>query len=192
VAALELKEYTSWSHSYSGSIALIQAAEGKHKPTAVVSVSLAAVRRDWPSLFSTLYYLLGYSMPHRLRRRWLASRTVDHATGRWLFHTVSSRRRKALVRRGDRNLPILNPRVITEQYMSSLRTNLDVYAQKIKVPVMIIGGAKDVIVPLGRLEHLVSLMTDGTLVVMEDQGHLAPIERPAATATITKRFINGL
>jgi hypothetical protein len=35
-------------------------------------------------------------------------------------------------------------------------------------------------------------MPDATLVVMEDQGHLAPIERPAATATITKRFVNGL
>jgi pimeloyl-ACP methyl ester carboxylesterase len=57
---------------------------------------------------------------------------------------------------------------------------------------MIIAGARDVIVPLQQLEQLVSHMRDGTLVVMEDQGHLAPIERPAATATITKRFINGL
>jgi hypothetical protein len=36
------------------------------------------------------------------------------------------------------------------------------------------------------------VLTDGTLVIMADQGHLAPIERPAATATITKRFIGGL
>lgn len=192
VQALDLQHFTCWSHSYSGSIALIHAAEGKRKPNAVVSVSLAALRRDWPSFLSTLYYQLGQLMPYRMQRRWIASKTVDHATGRWLFHTVTARRRRALVRRGDKNLPILNPRVVTEEYLSALDTNLDLYAAAVTVPVLIIAGAKDIIVPLRRLEHLVSLMPDGMLVVMEDQGHLAPIERPATTATITKRFINGL
>src|SRR5436189_198975 len=83
------------------------------------------------------------------------------------------------------------PRVVTEEYMSALDTDLEYFAARVKVPVLMIAGAKDIIVPLKRLEHLVSVVPDGTLVVMEDQGHLAPIERPAATATISKRFING-
>lgn len=192
VARVGIEDYVSWSHSYSGSIALIQAAGGAHKPTALVSVSLAAVRRDWPSALSTLYYQLGMVMPKWLQRRWIASKTVDHATGRWLFHSVTAERRRALVKRGDKNLPILNAQVVTEEYMSALDTNLDAFAETVAMPVLLIAGAKDFIVPLKRLEHLESLMPDATLVVMEDQGHLAPIERPATTATITKRFINGL
>ncbi|MDB5178489.1 MAG: Hydrolase [Patescibacteria group bacterium] len=192
VGELDLEDWVSWSHSYSGSIALIQAAEGAHKPAAVVSVSLAAVRRDVASAVSTLYYWVGQFLPHRVRRRWIASRTVDHATGRWLFMTATTRRRKALMRRGDRNLPILNVQVVTEEYMSARQTPLEPYAAAVDMPVLIVAGARDIIVPLKQLEQLVSLMPDGALTVMEDQGHLAPIERPAATATITKRFINGL
>jgi pimeloyl-ACP methyl ester carboxylesterase len=187
-----LKDYVSWSHSYSGSIALIHAAQGKHKPTVMISVSLAAMRRDWASMMSTWYYQLGRVMPKEIQRRWISSRFIDHATGRWLFMTVSTARRKALQKRGDENLPILNALVVTEEYLSALDTDLDRYAAKVTVPTLLIAGARDFIVPLRRLEHLESLLSDGTLVVMEDQGHLAPIERPATTATISKRFINGL
>lgn len=189
VGALELEDWVSWSHSYSGSIALIQAAEGEHRPQALVSVSLADVRRDLASAISTFYYWVGQFMPRPVRHRWIASRTVDHAAGRWLFMTVSPHRRKVLMERGERNLPILNVKVVTEQYMSSMKTPLEPYARRVKMPVLIIAGAKDVIVPLRRLKRLVQQMPQAELVVMEDQGHLAPIERPAATATLTKRFL---
>lgn len=192
VAALGLEDWVSWSHSYSGSIALIQAVGGKHRPRALVSVSLADVRRDFASAISTFYYWVGQFMPRPVRHRWIASRTVDQAAGRWLFMTVTPRRRKILMERGERNLPILNVKVVTEQYMSSMKTPLEPYARRVDVPVLIIAGAKDVIVPLRRLERLVKLMPDGTLKIMQDQGHLAPIERPAATATITKRFLSGV
>jgi pimeloyl-ACP methyl ester carboxylesterase len=192
VGALGLEDWASWSHSYSGSIALIHAAKGKHKPVAVLSVSLADVRRGLPSLISTFYYWIGQFMPRGMRRHWIASQRVDRATGRWLFLTVSSNRRQELMKRGRRNLPILNAQVVTEEYMSALSTNLAWYAARVKRPVMIIAGAKDVIVPVRRLEKLVSMMPDGELVILKDQGHLAPIERPTATATITKRFLNGL
>jgi pimeloyl-ACP methyl ester carboxylesterase len=192
VEALELQEYVSWSHSYSGSIALIHAARGKHKPQAMISVSLAAVRRDWPSFLSTLYYRLGQRLPKGLQHRWIASRMIDHATGRWLFMTATTARRKFLQRRGDKNLPLMNALVVTEEYLSALDTDLDWYARRVDIPVLIVAGARDIIVPVKRLERLVSLIDRGALEVLDDQGHLAPIERPGATATITKRFMNQL
>jgi pimeloyl-ACP methyl ester carboxylesterase len=192
VVAMELHEWVSWSHSYSGPIALMQAAEGLHKPTAMVSVSLAAVRKGLPSFVTTSYYWVGQFMPPQMRQRWLTSRTLDHATGRWLFMTMPTGRRREKQRQAERYLSTLNPRVVTEEYMSLLHTDLECYARKVTMPALMVAGARDVIVPLRSLENLSSLMHDGTLVVMQDQGHLAPIERPAATATITKRFINGL
>jgi pimeloyl-ACP methyl ester carboxylesterase len=192
VTVLELDGWVSWSHSYSSSIALIQAATGFHKPTAMISVSMAVLRRGLPSAVSTLYYWAGQYMPANMRQQWIASRAVDHATGRWLFMTMPTARRREKQRLAERDLPMLNPQVVTEEYMSALKTNLEPYARDVQVPVLIIAGARDVIVPLKQLEHLAGLLKDGTLVVMQDQGHLAPIERPAATATISKRFINGL
>jgi pimeloyl-ACP methyl ester carboxylesterase len=192
VTALGLEEWVSWSHSYSGSIGLIQAATGMHRPAAVVSVSLATVRKDFPSQISTFYYWLGEHLPVRFQHHWVASRTLDRATGRWLFQTVSTKRRRWLMRRGERGLPMMHPRVVIEEYMSSLNTPLENYARRVDVPVLIIAGARDVIVPLPRLEQLVEDLPDGKLAVMPDQGHLAPIERPTATATITKRWLAGL
>lgn len=192
VIALGLKDYISWSHSYSGSIGLIHAATGKNRPSAMISVSLAAVRRDLMGALSVWYYQFGRIMPGPLRRRLISSRLVDHATGRWLFMTVTTERRRALMRRGDENLPTLNAKVVIEEFFSALDTNLDEYAARVPIPVLLVAGGRDVIVPVRRLEHIAAILPNGAMVVMKDQGHLAPIERPAATATITKRFIAGL
>ncbi len=192
VTAIGLEDFACWSHSYSGSISLIQAAVGNNKPTALVSVSLAALRRDALSILGSLYYQISRMLPYGLAQRWLASKTIDHASHPWLFMTVSPQRQAVLVERGDENLALLNPRVVTQEHMSALGTDLEPYARRVTMPVLVVAGAKDILVPLKRLEELVGVMPDGMLVVMEDQGHLAPIERPAATATITKRFLNGL
>jgi pimeloyl-ACP methyl ester carboxylesterase len=192
IAALDLIDFVVWGQSFSGSIALIHASEGIRKPVATIGAPPAAVRRGPPRWITTWYYQIGGSMPEPLRMRWLTSRTVDRATGRLLVRTASGALREAILERRDRILPTLNARVITEQYMSLLDTNLEFYAATIKIPVLIIAGARDIIVPLHRLHRLVSLMPQGVLEVMHDQGHMAPLERPAETASITKRFVDGL
>lgn len=192
IAGLHLDDFVVWSHSYGGSIALIQAARGRVRPAGLVCVSLAAIRQDLPNQLTTTYYQFGRLLPYHWRQRWLASKLVDHMAGRWLFTTVTQRRREALVKRGDANLAHLDARVITEEYLSALNTRLEHYARQVSLPVLMIAGAKDVIVPVARLQRLARLMPHAKLVVMPDQGHLAPIERPGSVATLTKEFITRL
>jgi len=192
VVAMGPEDWVSWSHSYGGLIALVHGATGRHKPSAFVSVSLADARQDYAAWLTSMYYQAGRVMPYEMQRRWLASRTIDKMSQRMLITGVSARRRQEMVKRGEANLGTLNPRVITDQYFSAIRTPMEPYAAHLDMPALLIAGAKDVMVPVKRLERLMSVMPDGTLVIMEDQGHLAPIERPAATATITKRFLNGI
>lgn len=191
VGALGLHDWISWSHSYGGIPALMQAAEGKNKPSLLVGANLAAIHNGPGFLVSTMYYKAALRMPYEMRRRWVASRYLDRTTGRWLFTVVTTRRRLELMDRGSRNLAILKPNVVIEQYLSGLKTPLEEYARKVKAPVLIIAGAKDIIVPVKRLEKLVSSIPDGTLTIMPALGHLSPIEAPAETAAITKRYING-
>jgi pimeloyl-ACP methyl ester carboxylesterase len=191
VGALGVHDWVSWSHSYSGVLALIQAAQGKNKPELVVAANLAALRGGIGSVISTMYYKMARLMPYEMRRRWVASRFVDRATGRWLFTVVTTKRRLELMARGTRNLSTLRPNVVIEEYLSGVKAPVAKYAQAVKVPVLVIAGAKDIIVPVKRLEKLVSVMPDGTLVIMPALGHLTPIETPAETAAITKRYING-
>jgi pimeloyl-ACP methyl ester carboxylesterase len=189
--AIYLDEWICWSHSYSGSISLIQAASGTHKPQCMISVSMAVIRRSPAILMSTLYYRAGTLLPKNFQQHLIASRMLDHAAGRWLFMTASTQRRRELQERAERDLPTLNAKVVTEEYLSALTTNLEYYARRVEVPVLMVAGARDIVVPLRRLEHITGLMENVTLTVMDDQGHLAPIERPAAVGTITKRFIHN-
>ena len=192
IAELNLTTFVILGHSYGGSIAIIHAAEGANKPAATIAISPAEVRRGPPAWITTWYYQLGGLMPETWRRRWLTSRTIDRATGRLLIRSATGTLREAIIEHRDRVLPTLNPHVITEQYMSLLDINLGVYAGAIEIPVLIIAGAKDIIAPVSGLRRLTALMSQGTLEVMHDQGHLAPLERPAATATITRRYLKSL
>ena len=192
VQKLELSDFVTCGHSYGGCIALIHAVEGNYKPAMIIAVSLAAIRPGPLMWITTGYYRIGLLLPEPYRKRWLTSRIIDHATGRLLFQTSSKTQRKNIMERRDQDLPTFIPDVITEAYLSSLHTDLEYYASRITVPVLVIAGAKDIIVPLERLRKLVSLMPDGVLEVMRDQGHLAPLERPSATASVAKRFLNRL
>jgi pimeloyl-ACP methyl ester carboxylesterase len=190
VKRLELSDFVAWGHSYGGSIALIHAVEGDEKPSILVSVSPAAIRRGPLMWMTTGYYRIGLFLPEPYRKRWLTSRTIDHITARLLFQTDDETQFEKFVKRRGRDLPTFIPDVITDAYLSSLGTDLEDYASRLTTPVLVIAGAKDIIVPLQRLRRLVSLMSNGVLEVMHDQGHLAPLERPSATARITNRFLD--
>jgi len=189
IAELGLTQWASWSHSYSGAIALIQAAMGNHKPTAVISVSPPVLRRDAALWLTTAYYQMGRPMPRNMQKKWLASTNIDKISSRLMIYDVSESRRHTLAERGARNLATLDPKVVTEGFMSVLKLKLETYAPKVTMPVLVIAGAHDPVVPLVKLKRTVRLMPDSQLDIVADQGHLAPIERPAATATLTKRFL---
>jgi pimeloyl-ACP methyl ester carboxylesterase len=134
VTVVGLANWISWSHSYSGSIALIQAAQGRQRPRAVVCVSPALPRPGLSNAVTTMYYQTGRLLPEAWRQRWISSRSFDHATGRWLFKSVPTNRRREIQRKAERHLPKLNAEVVTEQYLSALQTDLRRYAARVTMP----------------------------------------------------------
>jgi pimeloyl-ACP methyl ester carboxylesterase len=190
IATLDPDCFVVVGHSYSGSIALIHAAEGAHKPASTISVSPATARRGPPGWITTWYYQIGRLLSEPWRKRWLTSRAVDRVAGWLLLRTAKGEVRKDIIEHRAKVLPTLISHVITEQYMSLLDIELELYAGVIKIPVLVIAGAKDMIVPLNRLRRLVTLIPLGAIETMYDQGHLAPLERPAETAGIIERFLD--
>jgi len=62
-------------------------------------------------------------------------------------------------------------------------------ARKINVPVLVLGGEKDVVEPVERLREGVLESIDGAeLVMVEGSGHLLPLEAPAQVARQIERF----
>jgi pimeloyl-ACP methyl ester carboxylesterase len=63
--------------------------------------------------------------------------------------------------------------------------------RKVKLPVLVIAGRVDTLVPLRRQEFTANLMPYGTLNIIEDAGHLAPLEQPEAVSEALEAFLNG-
>jgi len=60
---------------------------------------------------------------------------------------------------------------------------------KINVPVLILGGAEDVLIPRGELEKMRAGIKNSTLQIVAKAGHCAAFERPAEVGIMLKQFI---
>jgi pimeloyl-ACP methyl ester carboxylesterase len=60
----------------------------------------------------------------------------------------------------------------------------------IKMPTVVISGRQDRTVPLARAEEMAADISHSQLVVLEQCGHMAPLERPAELAAALRRWLN--
>lgn len=63
-------------------------------------------------------------------------------------------------------------------------------ARSIQVPVMVLAAAQDVVEPLERIKKEVCANISGSdLVIIEDSGHLSPLEAPGTVSSHIMRFL---
>lgn len=191
IGRLGLTNFVVWGHSYGATLALIHGARGSRKPLAIVAVSapLPGQAILWPG---TVYYQLGCIMPAAWRRMWLVNRSVDKATGRLLLKKTGGKERRALLAETLQNLTCIQPDVVSEEYFSSIHADLFTYVEAISVPILFMTGAKDILAPLNRVRSLAFNAQQGSLYIMPDLGHLAPIEAAKETAIVTERFLDRI
>lgn len=63
--------------------------------------------------------------------------------------------------------------------------------RRVKLPVLVIAGEADTLVPMRRQEFTANLMPYGTLQVIEAAGHLASLEQPEAVSRAVAAFLAG-
>ncbi len=61
----------------------------------------------------------------------------------------------------------------------------------IDVPTVVIVGRQDLTTPLVRSEEMAADIATSRLVVLEDCGHMAPLERPAEVTAALRRWLNA-
>jgi len=60
----------------------------------------------------------------------------------------------------------------------------------IKVPTVVIAGRQDHTIPLARAEEMAADISHSQLVVIEQCGHMAPLEKPAEVAAALRRWLS--
>ncbi|MGV8952445.1 MAG: alpha/beta fold hydrolase [Cypionkella sp.] len=63
--------------------------------------------------------------------------------------------------------------------------------RRVKLPVLVIAGEADTLVPMRRQEFTANLMPFGKLCVIEEAGHLACLEQPEAVTRAIEAFLSG-
>jgi pimeloyl-ACP methyl ester carboxylesterase len=60
----------------------------------------------------------------------------------------------------------------------------------IKLPTLVISGRQDQSIPLARSEEMAADISNARLVVLEDCGHMAPLEKPVEVAAALRRWLS--
>ena len=63
--------------------------------------------------------------------------------------------------------------------------------RELKLPALVIAGRQDPLVPLRRQEFTATLMPYGQFKIIEDAGHMAPLEQPEAVSDAVEAFLDG-
>ena len=63
--------------------------------------------------------------------------------------------------------------------------------RKVRLPALVLAGRQDPLMPLRRQEFTATLMPYGQFQIIEDAGHLAPLEQPEAVSEAIGAFLNG-
>ena len=61
----------------------------------------------------------------------------------------------------------------------------------IEVPTVVIVGRQDLTTPLVRAEEMAADISTSRLVILEECGHMAPLEQPEAVSDAIAAFLNG-
>jgi pimeloyl-ACP methyl ester carboxylesterase len=62
--------------------------------------------------------------------------------------------------------------------------------EAIRVPTLIMAGRQDVLCPPKVQEEMVERLANGKLILIEDCGHLAPLERPEAATAVFRYWLS--
>jgi pimeloyl-ACP methyl ester carboxylesterase len=186
---LSLSEFNLWSHSFGASVALVWAAQTKLKLQRVVLVSPALQQGGALTALGRLYYMVGQQLPETLRKPWLGSKLVARMSAKMLIKHVSPRREAQMIANGQRDIGELKTDVIVEGYIDFYKQPLMELAPEVRHPALVIGGRQDDLVPVRLLTKLAELLPDAKLEIINDSGHLSPLEQPGRVARITREFL---
>ncbi len=72
------------------------------------------------------------------------------------------------------------------------RPDMTDFLSDIQVPTLLVCGAEDGITPPGEMQQIAALIDGSTCEVIEEAGHMAPMENPHAVNGVIERFLHRL
>jgi len=144
------------------------------------------------ALLGLIYYKLGFSLPANTSRKYFNSKKVSKAQSFLMMKTKDKQLRKRIYEHHLEDLKSpFNSKVIEESVNSVINGSIMVSVPKLRLPVLIIGGAEDDLAPVAQQNKLFEALrrADPTLKIIPEVGHLTHIEKPKEVADLIKLFL---
>jgi pimeloyl-ACP methyl ester carboxylesterase len=136
-----------------------------------------------------LYYGVCGRLPQTLGRLLLTSRSAVYLADRAVFTSHDPATRERILRDDYLAARMAAPRAVQEGYLSLAHSPFDRYAAKVQTPTLLVTGDHDLLCTPSSLMRLQRRMSKATVEIVPDAGHLLPVERPDAAATLINEFL---
>ena len=182
-------------HSFGSIVAASYAAKYPETLSSLILVNpIGAPALEGPKAVLTqlaiFYYWLGRKLPARPAHRWLASKPTVMIMSITMAKTKDKKLRKFIHNQHLTHFSSFNnPAMLAEAFKTSVSNDVRMFAQKIKLPTLLIAGDKDDITPLTKQQSLAELFDNAKLIVIKNVGHLTHYETPDQVAQAVKKFI---
>ncbi len=106
-----------------------------------------------------------------------------------IFKSANERRRAKLMEKERKEMLLVDIKTTIGIFEEFYDRSLIPEADKVHAKTLVIGCDKDEIAPLDQVKTLAKRIPHSKLVVMKNSGHLVVLERPLATATIARKWL---
>jgi len=167
-------------HSLGGSVALALAA---HRPELVKGLVLMSSCAKAPQHSGALKALLG-SLPSPIHRMMFFSSARS-----FLFALGAANNAVHLALKDLHNC---RPETVRKDMAAAQAMDLEEAAQRVRIPTLVLCGTSDMVTPLRVSEKLIDLIPGSRLSVVDNAGHMLPLEAPERVNEEILAFVAGV
>jgi len=137
------------------------------------------------------YYSLAGRLPERLGSLLLDNAAIVRVMSLTLVKTKDRALRRWIHEEHARFFSRFASRdTVLEGFHASISTDVSAFAPRIRIPTLLVAARLDDITPVSAQFDLQRMMTDATLEILEDVGHLIHYEVPELAAAAIARFLD--
>jgi pimeloyl-ACP methyl ester carboxylesterase len=188
---LSVKEAVFIGHSFGSRISLVFANDHGDKIKKLILITPVLKVDGLFNRILSIYYGIAGMLPGYLQKMMLSNGFGKTMGDKIIFKSSNLRAQEEIIRRDIKEIKKIDPRVSIEIFDEFYKFSLIPRSKLVKNDTLVIAGGADRISPLAPIQELVSQLPSARLEIMENCGHLLPLEEPEETASIIERWLGG-
>jgi len=177
-------------HSFGGRITMAYAAEYSSKVEKIVLIAPVLKVDGFMAYVASFYYSISKFLPRYFRAIWLSNGLYQKVSHTIICKEKDPKKRRQILAARVKEAKGINAKITTEIFNETYREDLiATFGNKIECPALLVVGREDDLVSLSSMAALALVLPRAQLEIVDDTGHLAPIEKSAQVANAIKEWL---